>query len=83
MNYFTVELDENGEPVQLCGPGTLQACKTFAAAIAREWGIAEDRIQEDILDSDLPGLTSDPTGLVHDACGIFVIAGDPLPDDEA
>jgi len=83
MNFFIVALDENGEPEQVCGPGTLQACQKFAASIAREWGVSEDRIQTEILDADIPGLFSDPRGLVHDAYGVFVLPGDPLPQEDA
>ena len=56
MNYFVVSLDENGEPDQIRGPGTLQHCQQFAAEIAREWGVSEDKIKTDILDSAMPGL---------------------------
>ena len=77
MNFFVIELDENGEPAQLRGPGTFDECRQFAATIAREWGIVESKIEKELLNSETPGVYTEPIG-VHDACGVFVVGAEPL-----
>jgi hypothetical protein len=60
MDHFVIEIGDDGNPLQLIGPGTLVQCQEYAAQCARENDVSEDRIREEILGSANPGCCYDP-----------------------
>ncbi len=78
MNHFVIEIGDDGNPMQLIGPGTLKRCKEYAAECARENGVPEDRIQNEILATVTPGCCYDPE---NSSLAVHVVPAEALVRD--
>lgn len=72
MDFFVIEIDENGVPQQLVGPSTFEKAKEVCAKIAEENNVSPDLIFHEIMEDDI-----NPGSFFNNlSAGVWVISND-------